>query len=273
MFAQLLYIQDHPAVRPDLCRVIVCTTFLLASTAFWWLANCCGPLFLYLAASWTCLFFVLLVTSLIGFGLKVRAEEVKGSRREKCERSDTSDSSRSLRFKDLLMLRSFRVIKYRECEEALEVAQAVSTLSSRSLQQDPPSSSLLQPHQQQHHHPNCPHHHTATSSSQQRQNTVPPPKQHRHLYFADEGGGGSGANHVTSRHHHHHNHHKSPLLSGGGRHHHHHHHHHQPHSNNVTSGGDVIKQQHLKRQHTSPPLSSPGEDSFVATGSRDFLAL
>ena len=38
-------------------------------------------------------------------------------------------TTRGLMFKDLLMLRSMKVIKFRECEDAIEVAQAVSTLS------------------------------------------------------------------------------------------------------------------------------------------------
>ena len=38
-------------------------------------------------------------------------------------------TTRGLMFKDLLMLRSMKVIKFRDCEDAIEVAQAVSTLS------------------------------------------------------------------------------------------------------------------------------------------------
>ena len=100
-------------------------------------------------------------------------------------------TTRGLMFKDLLMLRSMKVIKFRECEDAIEVAQAVSTLSQnlRDNQIDhvreedetqakkervKEKSPVLK------HHPNCPRHssksHRESKRKKQSKEGSSPPK-------------------------------------------------------------------------------------------------
>ena len=100
-------------------------------------------------------------------------------------------TTRGLMFKDLLMLRSMKVIKFRDCEDAIEVAQAVSTLSQnlRDNQIDhvreedetqakkervKEKSPVLK------HHPNCPRHssksHRESKRKKQSKEGSSPPK-------------------------------------------------------------------------------------------------
>lgn len=64
---------------------------------------------------------------------RVGAKEIQQKEKINCDQAQLESNRKLEKFKDLLMLRSFRVIKFRECEEALEVAQAVSTLSNQKL--------------------------------------------------------------------------------------------------------------------------------------------
>lgn len=64
---------------------------------------------------------------------RVGAKEVQQKEKINCDQAQLESNRKLEKFKDLLMMRSFRVIKFRECEEALEVAQAVSTLSNQKL--------------------------------------------------------------------------------------------------------------------------------------------
>ena len=129
--------QQHPSVRPYICYVLITACLFFATSGYLWhLAGCCGVFYLYIAASSTSFFFLMLVSSIAIVLVKMRrvgVKEIQQKEKNKCDQAQLEAKRKLEKFKDLLMMRSFRVIKFRECEEALEVAQAVSTLSNQKL--------------------------------------------------------------------------------------------------------------------------------------------